>query len=62
MLGMIPPSWLVELHNDQVERLGYVVEASPGEARAKEGHSTWKLEQDARQQRAEEESAERIEL
>lgn len=62
VLGMIPPCWFVEDHNDQGERTGHRVVASPGDARAKKGHSIWKLEQGARQQRAEEESAERGEL
>ena len=53
VLGMVPPSWLVEVHNNQGERLGHRVFASPGGARAKKGHSIWKLEQAARLQRAE---------
>ncbi len=62
VLGIEPPSWFVEVHNDQGERTGHGVIASPGRARAKKGYSIWKLEQDAWQQRAEEESAERGEL
>ncbi len=53
VLGMIPPCWDVEMGNDQGERLGYRDIASPGDARGKKAHSIWKLEQDARQQRAE---------
>ena len=53
VLGMVPPSWEVEVHNDQGERTGFRVLASPGDARAKKGHSIWKLEQEAKQQRAE---------
>lgn len=59
---MIPAGWLVEVHNDQGERIGQRVIASPGRARAKKGGSISKLEEEARQQRAEEESAARGEL
>ncbi len=62
VLGMVPPCWLVEVHNDQGERTGHRVTATPGRARAKKSHSIWKLEEEARQQIAEEESAERGEL
>lgn len=59
---MMPPCWFVKAHNDQGERLGHVVLASPEAARGKKGHAIWKLEQQARQQKAEEESAARGEL
>ena len=53
VLGVVPPSWYVEVHNDQGERVGRTEIASPGRARAKKGHSVWKLEEEARLRRAE---------
>ena len=59
MLGMIPPCWEIELGNDQGERVGLRVIASPGDARGKKSHSVWKQEEAARQLRAERSAARR---
>ena len=61
VLGVMPPSWYVEVHNDQGERIGRREIASPGRARAKKGHSVWKHEEEARLRRAER-SATRLKL
>lgn len=62
VLGMIPPCWDVEIHNEWGERTGDRELAPPGRARKKKRQSIANVEETARQQQAEAESAERGEL
>ena len=62
VLGMIPPGWDVEIHNERGERTGRQEIAPPGRARRKKRQGIEDTEKTARQQQAEAESVERGEL
>ena len=62
VLGMVPPSWDVEVHNDRGERTGYREIASPGRARSKRDYCIWKEERENLLNRTEEEAVERSKL
>ncbi|KAL6722376.1 hypothetical protein ACLMJK_001483 [Lecanora helva] len=44
VLGMMPPGWDVEIHDDQGNRTGDRMTAPPGRARAKKAYNIWKWE------------------
>ena len=62
VLGMIPPGWDVEIHNERGERTGFRESAPPGLARRKKRQNILDREETMRQQQAEAELVERGEL
>lgn len=62
VMGMIPPGWDVEIHNERGDRMGYTESAPPGQARRKKRRSIEDVEETARQRQAETESVKRGEL
>ena len=47
-INQVPPSWSIQVHDEQGNRTGVCEMGTPGEARAKKSHGLWKIEQAVR--------------